>query len=71
MNKPHKQKKNIVKTVGYRRYVLEEDDKYYIYNVYEDKFSAAWEEQAKTGFGVEWAFVKWLDTEWQYDEVEV
>ena len=65
-------KKNIVKTVGYRRYLMEEDGKCYVYSVHEDKLSPQWEAQAKTGFcDSPWKFIKWLDTEFQYEEVEL
>ena len=64
-------KKNIVKTVGYRRYYYAENDNYYVSSVYEDKYSDNWTAHVKLGPTDGWSFVKWIDKEWQYDEVEI
>jgi len=64
-------KKNIVKTVGYRRYYYVENDNYYVSSVYKDKYSESYRDNIKLEPTDGWSFVKWIDNEWQYDEVEI
>lgn len=58
-------KKNIVKTVGYRRYYLRDDAGMYCSFCYEvDSYTPRHIEAHRY-------FFRWKDFEWQYDEVEV
>lgn len=53
----------VKKSVGYRQYLMY-DNGARLYSLFEDEYYSATKVEADDGF------IKWIDTEWQYEEFE-